>query len=105
MTYRPCDPEIIRDRQKQLTDALEQLKLLAETRRHRLDDSRLLWQFYWDMADSEGWMSEKEQLMSSPDLGHDLTSIGLLQAKHRATEDELAARHSHLVNSCRLVAT
>ena len=96
ITYRPCDPEIIADRQRQLTEALDQLKKLAELRRKRLNESRQLWQFYWDMADTEGWMRDKEQLMSSPDLGHDLTSIGLLQAKHRTTEDELSSRHAHL---------
>ena len=96
ITYRPCDPEIIADRQRQLTEALEQLKKLAELRNKRLHESRQLWQFYWDMADTEGWIREKEQLMSSPDLGHDLTSIGLLQAKHRTMEDELASRHAHL---------
>jgi len=96
ITYRPCDPDIIADRQHQLTEALDQLKQLAELRRQRLHESRQLWQFYWDMADTEGWMREKEQLMSSPDLGHDLTSIGLLQAKHRTMEDELSSRHAHL---------
>jgi len=96
ITYSPCDPEIIADRQRQLTEALEQLKKLAELRNKRLHESRQLWQFYWDMADTEGWIREKEQLMSSPDLGHDLTSIGLLQAKHRTMEDELASRHAHL---------
>jgi spectrin beta len=97
MTYRPCDPAVIMDRQRQLNDALEQLRTLAAQRRRRLDDSRLMWQFYRDMADAESWIREKEQLMSSPDLGHDLTSIGLLQSKHRANEDELAARHAHLL--------
>jgi len=96
ITYRPCDPDIIADRQRQLTEALDQLKKLAELRRKRLNESRQLWQFYWDMADTEGWMRDKEQLMSSPDLGHDLTSIGLLQTKHRTTEDELSSRHAHL---------
>lgn len=97
LTYRPVDPSVIEDRQRQLSEALEELRRLAAQRRQKLDDSRLMWQFYGDMADTESWIREKEQLMSSPDLGHDLTSIGLLQTKHRANEDELAARHAHLL--------
>ncbi|KAK7507079.1 hypothetical protein BaRGS_00001930 [Batillaria attramentaria] len=94
--YRPCDPEVIQERMTTLSQAYEELCDLAESRRKRLEESRTLWQFYWDMADEEGWIREKEQLMSSPDLGHDLTSVNLLLSKHKAMEDEMQARHSHL---------
>ena len=66
-----------------LDSAYEELQQLAQDRRTKLDESRRLWQFYWDMADEEGWIKEKEQLMSSPDLGHDLTSVNLLLSKHK----------------------
>ncbi|ESN99908.1 hypothetical protein HELRODRAFT_101195 [Helobdella robusta] len=94
--YRPCDPQVVVDRQRHLIAAYEELLQLAAARRARLGESRTLWQFYWDMADTEGWIREKEQLMSSPDWGHDLTSILLLVKKHKATEDELNARRNHL---------
>lgn len=70
---------------KHLDAAYEELLQLAIDRRTRLGESRKLWQFYWDMADEEGWIKEKEQLMSSPDLGHDLTSVHLLLNKHKVT--------------------
>ena len=66
-----------------LEAAYEELLQLAADRRARLHESRKLWQFYWDMADEEGWIKEKEQLMASPDLGHDLTSVHLLLNKHK----------------------
>jgi len=94
--YRPCDPQIVKDRMQHLEAAYEELLQLATDRRVNLEESRKLWQFYWDMADEEGWIKEKEQLMSSPDLGHDLTSVHLLLNKHKSNEDELQARHSHL---------
>lgn len=81
--YHPSDPEVIRDRMQTLENAFDELKQLAEDRRLRLQESRKLWQFYWDMADEEGWIRENEQLMSSPDLGHDLTSVLLLLNKHK----------------------
>ena len=61
---------MVSDRQRHLEAAYEELLQLAADRRARLEESRKLWQFYWDMADEEGWVKEKEQLMSSPDLGH-----------------------------------
>lgn len=81
--YKPCDPQIVRDRMQHLEAAYEELLQLAADRLARLGESRKLWQFYWDMADEEGWIKEKEQIMSSPDLGHDLTSIHLLLTKHK----------------------
>jgi spectrin beta len=94
--YKPCDPQVVKDRMSHLDAAYDELKQLAEDRKQKLNESRKLWQFYWDMADEEGWIKEKEQLMSSPDLGHDLTSVHLLLSKHKAMEDEMTARHGHL---------
>lgn len=74
---------MIRERMTMLESAYDELRQLAADRRRRLEESRKLWQFYWDMADEEGWIREKEQLMSSPDLGHDLTSVNLLLSKHK----------------------
>ena len=42
--------------------------------RKRLEDSRKLWQFYWDMADEENWIKEKEQIVAIDDIGHDLST-------------------------------
>lgn len=81
--YRPCSPDMIHERMSMLETAYEELRQLAAERCKRLEESRKLWQFYWDMADEEGWIREKEQLMSSPDLGHDLTSVNLLLTKHK----------------------
>ncbi|CAC5357260.1 SPTB [Mytilus coruscus] len=94
--YRPCEQEVIKERMNTLDTAYDELIALAAERRARLEESRRLWQFYWDMEDEEGWIREKEHLMSSPDLGHDLTSVHLLLNKHKALEDEMTARHTHL---------
>lgn len=90
--YKPCDPSIIVDRVQQLEDAYAELVRLAVERRSRLEESRKLWQFYWDMADEENWIKEKEQIVSTGDIGHDLTTINLLLSKHKALENEI---HSH----------
>ena len=51
--YRPCDPSIIVERVQALEDAHAEVVKLAVERRSRLEESRPLWQFYWDMAEEE----------------------------------------------------
>lgn len=96
--YRPCDPAIIIDRVQQLEDAYAELVRLAVERRARLEESRKLWQFYWDMADEENWIKEKEQIVSTGDIGHDLTTINLLLSKHKALENEIKSHETQLMS-------
>jgi spectrin beta len=96
--YKPCDPTIIVNRVQQLEDAYAELVKLAVERRSRLEESRKLWQFYWDMADEENWIKEKEQIVSTGDIGHDLTTIHLLLSKHKALESEIHAHDPQLMS-------
>ncbi|GLH07508.1 Spectrin beta chain [Gryllus bimaculatus] len=96
--YRPCDPAIIVERVQQLEDAYAELVKLAVERRARLEESRKLWQFYWDMADEENWIKEKEQIVSTGDIGHDLTTINLLLSKHKALENEIGSHEGQLMS-------
>ncbi|XP_048483411.1 spectrin beta chain isoform X1 [Plutella xylostella] len=95
--YRPCDPAITVERIQQLENAYAQLVHLAVERRKRLEDSRKLWQFYWDMADEENWIKEKEQIVSVDDIGHDLTTVYLLISKHKALEADAQAHEPQLM--------
>jgi len=94
--YKPCDPQVIRDRVQHLDLCYQELCALAAQRRARLEQSRRFWNFLWEMAEVEGWVREKEHIFSSLDYGKDLTGVLILQGKHGAFEDELAARHVHL---------
>ncbi|XP_011882724.1 PREDICTED: spectrin beta chain isoform X2 [Vollenhovia emeryi] len=96
--YRPCDPAIIVERVQQLENAYAELVRLAIERRTRLEESRKLWQFYWDMADEENWIKEKEQIVSTGDIGHDLTTINLLLSKHKALENEIQSHEPQLMS-------
>lgn len=88
--YKPAEPDRVREHGEGLRAAYEALLQLAQTRRERLEESRQMWQFLWEMADEEQWMKEKGQLMSSPDLGHDLASVLRLLNKHKALKEELS---------------
>ncbi|KAL0969750.1 hypothetical protein UPYG_G00231790 [Umbra pygmaea] len=95
-SYKPCDPQVIKDRVQHMGLCYEELCALAAQRRARLEQSRRLWIFFWEMAELESWIKEKEHIFSSLDYGKDLTSVLVLQSKHNAFEDELGARRAHL---------
>uniref|UniRef100_A0AAQ4RED3 Spectrin beta chain n=1 Tax=Gasterosteus aculeatus aculeatus TaxID=481459 RepID=A0AAQ4RED3_GASAC len=95
-SYKPCDPQVIRDRVQHLDLCYQELCALAAQRRARLDQSRLFWNFLWEVAELESWIREKEHIFSSLDYGKDLTSVLVLQSKHSAFEDELGARRANL---------
>uniref|UniRef100_A0A673I1N1 Spectrin beta chain n=1 Tax=Sinocyclocheilus rhinocerous TaxID=307959 RepID=A0A673I1N1_9TELE len=73
-----------------------ELCALAAQRKARLEQSRRLWNFLWEIAELESWIREKEHIFSSLDHGKDLTSVLVLQSKHSVFEDELAARRDNL---------
>ncbi|XP_034531254.1 spectrin beta chain, erythrocytic [Notolabrus celidotus] len=95
-SYKPCDPQVIRDRVQHLDLCYQELCALAAQRRARLEQSRRFWNFLWEVAELESWIREKEHIFSSMDYGKDLTSVLVLQSKHSAFEDELGARRANL---------
>lgn len=48
------------------------------------------------MCLQEGWIREKEQILSSEDHGKDLTGALRLLSQHKALEDEMSGRAAHL---------
>ncbi|TSU11377.1 Spectrin beta chain, non-erythrocytic 1 [Bagarius yarrelli] len=94
--YKPCDPQVIRDRVAHMEFCYQELTQLAAERHARLEESRRLWKFFWEMAEEEGWIREKEQILSSDDCGKDLTGALRLLTKHKAFEDERSGRAGHL---------
>uniref|UniRef100_A0A4W5R2Y8 Spectrin beta chain, erythrocytic n=1 Tax=Hucho hucho TaxID=62062 RepID=A0A4W5R2Y8_9TELE len=95
-SYKPCDPQVIKDRVQHLDLCYQELCALAAQRRARLEQSRRLWNFFWEVGSLESWIKEKEHIFSSLDYGKDLTSVRVLQSKHSAFENELGARCAHL---------
>ncbi|XP_062907873.1 spectrin beta chain, non-erythrocytic 1-like isoform X1 [Mobula hypostoma] len=100
--YTPCDPNIIRDRVNHLELCYEELCTLAAERKARLEQSRRFWSFFWEMAETESWIREREQIFSSQDYGKDITSIMILQNKHKTLEDELVGLRTQLQQTIKL---
>ncbi|KAG7462992.1 hypothetical protein MATL_G00190580 [Megalops atlanticus] len=99
--YKPCDPQVIRDRVAHMEFCYQELCQLAAERRARLEESRRLWKFFWEMAEEEGWIREKEQILSLDDCGRDLTGVLRLLSQHKAFEDEMSGRAGPLQQALR----
>jgi len=90
---------VIEDRVSHLEFCYQELTQLAAERRARLEESRRLWKFFWDMAEEEGWIREKEQILSSLENAKDLTGSLRLLSQQRALEHEMSGRNGLLKNT------
>ncbi|KAI1903617.1 hypothetical protein AGOR_G00029050 [Albula goreensis] len=98
-SYKPCEPALVSEKVALLGRAYEELGRLAGGRRARLEDSRRLWQFLWELGEEAAWIREQEQILAGGDCGRDLTSALHLLSKHEAFRDEMAARYGPLGHS------
>lgn len=84
--------EEIEERASNIVKRYQTLHEPGQIRRENLEDALLLQQFYRDIEDELSWISEKEPLASSTDLGNNLISVQNLQKKHQVLEAEI---HTH----------
>ncbi|XP_046434088.1 spectrin beta chain, non-erythrocytic 1 isoform X2 [Neodiprion fabricii] len=82
----------IQDRALAAINRYYSLQEPIQIRRDNLEDARLLHQFARDVEDELHWLSEKEPLASSTDLGNSLSTVQRLQKKHQTLEAELISR-------------
>lgn len=92
LEYRPCDPQLVSERVTTLEQSYEDLCELAATRRARLEESRRLWRFLWEVGETEAWVREQQHLLASADTGRDLTGVLRLLNKHTALRGEMSGR-------------
>ncbi|CAH6793507.1 spectrin beta chain, non-erythrocytic 2 isoform X3 [Phodopus roborovskii] len=90
--YRPCDPQLVSERVASLEQSYEALCELAAARRARLEESRRLWRFLWEVGEAEAWVREQQHLLASAETGRDLTGVLRLLNKHTALRDEMSGR-------------
>lgn len=96
--YKPCEPSKIKAKNADLERDYSDLVKQAMARRKKLEDSRQFWQFHWDVDQEEGWINEKERILSSKDIGHDLSTVHMLIGKNKTIEDELAAHEQQTMD-------
>lgn len=99
--YKPCEPSKIKARNAELEKMYDDLYKMAVMRRKRLENSRQFWQFNWDLDQEEGWINEKKRILSSEEIGHDLSTVHMLIGKNKTLEDELAAHEPQTMDALR----
>ena len=62
---------------------------MAATRGQKLDESITYQQFLAKIEEEEAWISEKQQLLTVPDLGENMAAVQGLLKKHDAFETDL----------------
>uniref|UniRef100_A0ABI8ASJ2 Spectrin beta chain n=1 Tax=Felis catus TaxID=9685 RepID=A0ABI8ASJ2_FELCA len=90
--YKPCDPQLVSERVASLEQSYEALCELAAARRARLEESRRLWRFLWEVGEAEAWVREQQHLLASAETGRDLTGVLRLLNKHTALRGEMSGR-------------
>merc|ERR1719411_1504995 len=76
----------IEQRLQQLTDVWQELKQMAHQRGRKLEESITFQQFLAKIEEEEAWISEKQQLLTVPDLGDNMAAVQGLLKKHDACE-------------------
>merc|ERR1719336_2850212 len=90
----------ITERLKQLNDVWEELKDMAATRGQKLDESITYQQFLAKIEEEEAWISEKQQLLTVPDLGENMAAVQGLLKKHDAFETDLSVHSERCTDIC-----
>lgn len=97
--YQPCEPSKIRSINTKLDKNYSELVNQANVRRGRLENSRQFWKFNWDADQEAAWINEKEHILSSTDIGHDLATVHMLIGKNKTIEDELGAHEQQFMDT------
>merc|ERR1712012_878959 len=90
----------ITERLKQLNDVWEELKDMAATRGQKLDESITYQQFLAKIEEEEAWISEKQQLLTVPDLGDNMAAVQGLLKKHDAFETDISVHGDRCTDIC-----
>merc|ERR1719447_754159 len=80
----------IEQRLNQLTDVWSELKFMSTSRGRKLEESIIFQQNLAKVEEEEAWISEKQQLLTVPDLGDNMAAVQGLIKKHDAFETDLA---------------
>jgi len=94
--YRPADPKVVNEKINELKVSFDELNKLARFRKNKLEESKRLWHFISDIAEEDAWIREKQNILNTSTIGHDLTTVHLLINKNKALEDDIAKHEPKL---------
>ena len=90
----------IEQRLQQLTAVWQELKEMAQQRGRKLEESIIYQQFLAKIEEEEAWISEKQQLLTVPDLGDNMAAVQGLLKKHDAFETDISVHGDRCTDIC-----
>merc|ERR1712156_1182470 len=90
----------IEERLQQLNGVWKELQEMASSRGSKLDESITYQQFLAKIEEEEAWVSEKQQLLTVPDLGENMAAVQGLLKKHDAFETDLSVHTERCTEIC-----
>merc|ERR1711971_1311497 len=90
----------IEQRLQQLTAVWQELKEMAQQRGRKLEESIIYQQFLAKIEEEEAWISEKQQLLTVPDLGDNMAAAQGLLKKHDAFETDISVHGDRCTDIC-----
>lgn len=82
--------EEITQRLNALATSWNELREISQTRSRKLEESIIYQKFLARIEEEEAWISEKQQLLTVPDLGENMATVQSLLKKHVAFQNDLA---------------
>ena len=76
---------------QELNERWNALNNLSQDRQQLLDTSHEVQRFQRDADETKDWIDEKNKVLNTDNLGHDLHSVQALQRKHQGLERDLNA--------------
>ena len=90
----------IEQRLQQLAEVWAELKGMAASRGQKLEESITYQQFLAKIEEEEAWISEKQQLLTVPDLGDNMAAVQGLLKKHDAFETDISVHGDRCTDIC-----
>lgn len=91
------DSAIIQNKKQEVNDAWLNLKRLTIMRQEKLLAANQIQRFKRDSDETIAWITEKDAILSSDDLGRDLINCQTLIRKHEGVERDLAALEDKVI--------
>ena len=79
-----------------LEDSWQQIVDLTESRHRKLQESEQFQNFISRLEEEEAWMNEKQQLLSSPQLGENMAAVQGLLKKHDTFQVDLQVHEQRI---------
>jgi spectrin alpha len=86
--------DALKDRKRMLLERWTALNAAATQRNTTLTEALAAQQYYADASEAEAWLTEKEPIVASDDLGKDEDGALALLKKHEAVESDIATFQS-----------